>query len=65
MHYNLTQLKSLFKNYDKSNIVLKLEDLLQPDRFKDEYYLVGELIYSRIEAHIEPYKTIIWKLTIQ
>jgi hypothetical protein len=27
--------------------------------------LVGELILSKIEAHILPYKTIIWKLTIE
>ena len=38
--------------------------MLNPDKFKDEYYLVGELITSKIEARIDPYKTIIWKLSV-
>lgn len=64
MHYNLTHLKSLFKNYEHSNKVIKLEDILNPNKFVEEYYLVGELVNSKIEARIEPYKTIIWKLSI-
>ena len=66
MHYNLTPLRKLFKKYDRSEIVLKLEDMLQGGhQFIEEYYLAGELITSKIEAHIKPYDTIIWKLTIQ
>ena len=30
MHYNLTPLKALFKKYDRSNKVVKLESLLKP-----------------------------------
>lgn len=43
---------------------MRIDDLLNPDKFKDEYYLVGELITSKIEARIDPYKTIIWKLSV-
>ena len=64
MHYNLTHLKTLFKNYEQSNKVIKIEDVLNPTKFVEEYYLVGELVNSKIEARIEPYKTIIWKLSI-
>jgi hypothetical protein len=64
MHYNLTPLKSLFKNHERADTVLKIDDVLNPDKFKDDYYLVGELLTSKIEARIEPYKTIIWKLSV-
>ena len=43
---------------------MKIEDLLNPTKFQDEYYLVGELVNSKIEARVEPYKTIIWRLSV-
>lgn len=64
MHYNLTPLKHLFKNHERSNKVVKVEDLLNPNKFQEEYYLVGELVNSKIEARVEPYKTIIWRLSV-
>lgn len=64
MHYNLAHLKALFKNHERSNKVIKLEDILNPNKFVEEYYLIGELINSKIEARIEPYKSIIWRLSI-
>jgi hypothetical protein len=64
MHYNLTHLKTLFKNHERSSKVIKIEDILNPTKFVEEYYLIGELINSKIEARIEPYKTIIWRLSI-
>jgi hypothetical protein len=33
MHYNLTSLKSLFKNYSRSDLIVKLEDILNPLKF--------------------------------
>ncbi len=65
MHYNLSALKSLFKKYDHSDKVLKLESVLNPERFKDEYYIISELVAAKIELHIPAYNTRIWKLTIQ
>lgn len=64
MHYNLTPLKVLFKNHERADTVVKINDVLNPEIVKDQYYLVGELITSKIEARIEPYKTIIWKLSV-
>lgn len=64
MHYNLTALRVLFKRYERANIIAKLEDLLDPGHFREEYYTVGELLSSRIEAHIDAYKSILWKLTV-
>lgn len=52
MHYNLTPLKALFKNYERADTVLRIDDVLNPFKFKDEYYLVGELITSKIDARI-------------
>jgi hypothetical protein len=43
---------------------VKIEDLLNPTKFQDEYYIVGELVNSKIEARVEPYKTIIWRLSV-
>ena len=65
MHYNLSSLKILFKNWERSGLVVQLESLLNPTKFVEEYYMVSDLINSKIEARIEPYKTIIWKLTPQ
>lgn len=64
MHYNLNHLKTLFKNHERSNKVIKIYDILDPNKFVDEYYLISELINSKIEARIEPYKSIIWRLSI-
>jgi hypothetical protein len=64
MHYNLTHLKTLFKNHERSNKVIKIEDILNPTKFVEEYYLISELVNSKIEARIEPYKSIIWRLSI-
>jgi hypothetical protein len=33
MHYNLSPLKSLFKKYQHSDIILKLESVLNPTKF--------------------------------
>ena len=65
MHYNLSPLKTLFKRSERSGIVLKLESVLHPTKFVEEYYLVSELITSKINANIKPFQSIIWKLTIQ
>ena len=48
MHYNLTPLKKLFKKYERNSIVVKIEDLLNKNKFIEEYYLVNELISSKI-----------------
>jgi hypothetical protein len=48
MHFNLTHLKVLFKNYEHSNKVIKIEDVLIPNKFIEEYYLVGELVNSKL-----------------
>lgn len=64
MHYNLAHLKTLFKNHEHSSKVIKIEDVLNPAKFIEEYYIIGELVNSKIDARIEPYKTIIWRLSI-
>lgn len=33
MHYNLTPLKVLFKNYERGNLVIKIEDTLNSAKF--------------------------------
>lgn len=48
MHYNLTHLKVLFKNYEHSNKIIKIEDILNPKKFIEEYYLISELVNSKI-----------------
>ena len=48
MHYNLTSLKTLFKNPAQSDIIIQIEDILNPSKFNEEYYTVGELITSKI-----------------
>jgi hypothetical protein len=48
MHYNLTSLKNLFKNPARSDLIVRLEDVLNKDKFVEEYYLVGELLNSKI-----------------
>ncbi len=48
MHYNLTPLKSLFTNPIHSDLILHLEDVLNPVKFVGEYYTVGELLTSKI-----------------
>lgn len=41
MHYNLTPLRALFKNCERSNIIVKIEDLLDAKKFAEEYYMVS------------------------
>ena len=41
MHYNLTSLKNLFKNAARSDLIIKIEDVLNKDKFVEEYYLIG------------------------
>ena len=48
MHYNLAHLKVLFKNYEHSNKIIKIEDILNPMKFVEEYYLISELVNSKI-----------------
>lgn len=48
MHYNLSHLKSLFKNHERSSKVIQIEDILNPTKFVEEYYLIGELVNSKI-----------------
>lgn len=48
MHYNLTPLKALFTNPSNSDLILLIEDVLNPSKFVEEYYTVGELLTSKI-----------------
>lgn len=41
MHYNLTPLKALFSNPNHSDLILLIEDVLNPNKFANEYYTVG------------------------
>lgn len=41
MHYNLHPLKALFANPSHSDLVLLIEDVLNPRKFVEEYYTVG------------------------
>ena len=41
MHYNLTPLKFLFTEPGNSGLILKIYDILQKNKFVEEYYTVG------------------------
>lgn len=64
MHYNLTPLKVLFTNPSLSDLVLKIEDILNPSKFVEEYYTVGEILTSKIEENIKGYSSSIWKIFV-
>ena len=48
MHYNLAPLKNMFSHPYTSNLIIKIEDILNPSKFVDEYYTVGEILASKI-----------------
>ena len=63
MHYNLNNLKNIFTKPYKSNLIVKVEEVMGKSGFKTSYFTVMELITSKIEAHIEAFASIMWKIT--
>ena len=64
MHYNLNNLKYLFTKAYRSNLVVKLESVMGVS-IPEKYYIISELLYSRVEAHLKAYQSMIWKITIE
>ena len=51
MYLNLKNLKFIFKNYENSDLVVKVEDWLSKEE-KSDYFTVGELINDRHYAYV-------------
>lgn len=63
MHFNLTNLKYVFSNAFKSTLVVHITDLLHENGI-NQMYTVKELMSEKIEAHIDKYQSLVWKISV-
>lgn len=64
MSFNLKSLKFLFPNYENSNIVLEIKDVFNPNQNEDNFYIISELIASKIEVKVEGYRSLLWEMVL-